>query len=71
MPNKKAPHGAFLLHRYKQSLDAMIAFQTKPEALLRFENARVFATFHTGIPTPVSMGDAMFIGNMKDDEKSK
>ena len=59
MPNKKAPHGAFLLHRYKQSLDAMIAFQTKPEALLRFENARVFATFHTGIPTPVSMGDAM------------
>nr|DAF86689.1 MAG TPA: hypothetical protein [Siphoviridae sp. ctTgb17] len=61
MPNKKAPHGAFLLHRYKQSLDAMIAFQTKPEALLRFENARVFATFHTGIPTPVSMGDAMLI----------
>ena len=60
MPNKKAPHGAFLLHRYKQSLDAMIAFQTKPEALLRFENARVFATFHTGIPTPVSMGDAVF-----------
>ena len=58
MPNKKAPHGAFLLHRYKQSLDAMIAFQTKPEALLRFENARVFATFHTGIPTPVSMGEA-------------
>lgn len=62
MPNKKAPHGAFLLHRYKQSLDAMIAFQTKPEALLRFENARVFATFHTGIPTPVSMGDAIALG---------
>lgn len=23
------------------------------------------------IPTPVHIGDAMFIGNMKDDEKSK
>lgn len=43
----------------------------KPVALLCFENARIFAAFHTGIPTPVSMGDAMFIGNMKDDEKSK
>ena len=28
-------------------------------ALLRFENARIFAAFHTGIPTPVSMGDAV------------
>ena len=71
MPNKKAPHGAFLLHRYKHSLDAKAEFQTKPVALLCFENARIFAAFHTGIPTPVSMGDAMFIGNMKDDEKSK
>ena len=30
-------------------------------AILRFENARIFAAFHTGIPTPVSMGDAMLI----------
>jgi hypothetical protein len=61
MLNKKALHGAFLLHRHKHSLDAKIAFQTKPVALLRFENARVFAAFHAGIPTPVSMGDAMLI----------
>ncbi|MFQ8908855.1 MAG: hypothetical protein ACLR7P_02650 [Faecalibacterium sp.] len=61
MPNKKAPHGAFLLHRYKHSLGEKAAFQTKPVALLRFENARIFAAFHTGIPTPVSMGDAMLI----------
>jgi hypothetical protein len=38
-------------------LDAKAEFQTKPVALLRFENARIFAAFHTGIPTPVSMGD--------------
>jgi hypothetical protein len=42
-------------------LDAKAEFQTKPVALLRFENARIFAAFHTGIPTPVSMGDAMLI----------
>lgn len=33
----------------------------KPVALLFFENARIFAAFHIGIPTPVSMGDAMLI----------
>jgi hypothetical protein len=50
-----------LLHRYKQSLAAKVAFQTEPVALLRFENTRIFAAFHAGIPTPVSMGDAMLI----------
>ena len=58
---QKGPTRGFLLHRYKHSLGEKAAFQTKPVALPCFENARIFAAFHIGIPTPVSMGDAMLI----------
>ena len=59
---QKGPtRGLFAAQIQTQSLAAKVAFQTEPVALLRFENTRIIAAFHAGIPTPVSMGDAMLI----------
>lgn len=47
------------------------AIQRRSEANLSRLDFILHRCYRFGIMFPVSIGDAMFIGNMKDDEKSK